>query len=293
MSVLGQLAKVAKAKPLRSTLDEAVEALQRKQGTGQAFVNDLLKNPAVKPAELKERGLDKVLSSLPKVDKAEIQKAVKSKPIAKLEQRIASENPYDDPEVRKRADELISYEADAMLENDASRKQVHDFVSDAEEYNYDKYLDQASKELGARVEHDSPEHQLPNGTNYREIKLKLPQSSFVAEPLHFNKEPGILAHMRITDRVGPNGEKVLHLEELQSDLHQKGREYGYKEPPKPIERTESNPFAFNSIQDTRAVPDAPFKKNWHEVALKKLINYATENGYDKIAITPGAEQFKR
>ena len=41
------------------------------------------------------------------------------------------------------------------------------------------------------------------------------------------------------------------------------------------------------------VPDAPFKKNWHELAMKRLINYAAENGYDSVAITPGAEQAKR
>ena len=41
------------------------------------------------------------------------------------------------------------------------------------------------------------------------------------------------------------------------------------------------------------VPDAPFKKNWHELAMKRLLNYAAEKGYDGIAITPGAEHFKR
>jgi hypothetical protein len=41
------------------------------------------------------------------------------------------------------------------------------------------------------------------------------------------------------------------------------------------------------------VPDAPFKNNWHELAMKRLLNYAAENGYDKLAITPGAEQAKR
>jgi hypothetical protein len=41
------------------------------------------------------------------------------------------------------------------------------------------------------------------------------------------------------------------------------------------------------------VPDAPFKKNWHELAMKRLLNYAAENGYDSIAISPGAEQFRR
>jgi hypothetical protein len=42
-----------------------------------------------------------------------------------------------------------------------------------------------------------------------------------------------------------------------------------------------------------AVPDAPFKKNWHELAMKRVLNYAAENGYDRVAITPGATQAER
>ena len=34
-------------------------------------------------------------------------------------------------------------------------------------------------------------------------------------------EPNVLAHIRMDDRVGPNGEKVLHVAEIQSDWHQK------------------------------------------------------------------------
>jgi hypothetical protein len=51
----------------------------------------------------------------------------------------------------------------------------------------------------------------------------------------------------------------------------------------------------NGVYDAQrsGVPDAPFKNTWHELAMKRLINYASENGYDKIAITPGAEQAKR
>jgi hypothetical protein len=43
----------------------------------------------------------------------------------------------------------------------------------------------------------------------------------------------------------------------------------------------------------KGVPDAPFKKNWHELAMKRVLDYAAENGYDSVAITPGAEQAKR
>ena len=42
------------------------------------------------------------------------------------------------------------------------------------------------------------------------------------------QEPNVLAHVRLNDRTGPNGEKVLHIEEVQSDWHQEGRRKGYK-----------------------------------------------------------------
>lgn len=49
---------------------------------------------------------------------------------------------------------------------------------------------------------------------------------------HWN-EPNVLAHIRMNDRVGPNGEKILNLEEIQSDWHQEGRERGYRSISKP------------------------------------------------------------
>src|SRR5262249_1642360 len=44
-------------------------------------------------------------------------------------------------------------------------------------------------------------------------------------------QPNVLAHLRMSDRTGPNGEKILHLEELQSDWAQKGRKEGFRQPP--------------------------------------------------------------
>jgi len=42
-----------------------------------------------------------------------------------------------------------------------------------------------------------------------------------------------------------------------------------------------------------SIPDAPFDKNWHELAMKRMLRYAAENGYDKIAWTTGAQQTDR
>ena len=43
----------------------------------------------------------------------------------------------------------------------------------------------------------------------------------------------------------------------------------------------------------QGVPDAPFKKSWHELALKRAIQEAVDKGYDKLAFTTGKTQAER
>ena len=47
------------------------------------------------------------------------------------------------------------------------------------------------------------------------------------------------------------------------------------------------------LSDARSVPDAPFDKNWHELAMKRMLRYAAEEGYDVIAWTKGEQQAER
>ena len=41
------------------------------------------------------------------------------------------------------------------------------------------------------------------------------------------------------------------------------------------------------------VPEAPFEKNWHELAMKRMLRLAAEEGYDKVAWTTGMQQAER
>lgn len=43
-------------------------------------------------------------------------------------------------------------------------------------------------------------------------------------------EPNVLAHVRFNERTDADGNRVLFIEEIQSDMHQKGRKYGYAQP---------------------------------------------------------------
>ena len=49
----------------------------------------------------------------------------------------------------------------------------------------------------------------------------------------------------------------------------------------------------NEIDTRGLVPDAPFEKNWMELGFKRMLRYAAENGFDKVAWTTGTQQAVR
>ena len=49
-----------------------------------------------------------------------------------------------------------------------------------------------------------------------------------------------------------------------------------------------------NVYDTfTKIPSAPFEKNWEELAMKRMLRYAAENGFDKVAWTTGDQQGER
>ena len=136
-------------------------------------------------------------------------------------------------------------------------------------------------------------------------------------------QPNVLAHVRMSDRRGPNGEKVLHVEEVQSDWGQQGRERGFKDPDKYKVANEGGIWRVRDAQgqrldlngasgfsteeqaraalqgntrDIEGIPSGPYVDNtqkWADLALKRVLHEAAHGGYDKIVVTPGDEQNKR
>lgn len=339
--------KAAKKKPFYSAVDEALANLKRPKGTGIEFLTEVLKQPGVKKAEIADRKLEQAFKAKGKMTKEEAQQVLKDNPPPKLQEKTFTEpmSDYDRDEALRDNMERFGYESWEDVPPRIMRKWEEELDENVEKYG---------------------DYKTAGGENYREILLKLPQGFTESESNrlmkleadlrrsdlppqqmeelialknkqhnapqdyrtnHWKEDANVLAHMRVQDRKGPNGEKILHVEEIQSDWHQEGRKKGYGpkleeqyrayyttpdgqqvdigfgKTPEQVEQMtkaagwDTMPIKIETEKTVRkigeGVPDAPFKKNWHELAMKRLLNYAAENGYDSIAITPGAEQAKR
>ena len=241
-----------------SAAEQAALNLPRNKGTGQAFLNDLMKAPDVKKDELSWIGLDDFLKDKPNVTKQEVTDYLANN---KVDVEEVSYGNIDftklpDQQLQKEYVRVRGYEP---LDSDGSlmsREEIIYELSGAPATDLTKY----------------GKYQLAGGENYREILLRLPnikgsglsaqesqrlndlvekrvgsslagltdaeQQEYFAlikkreesasgyKSSHWD-EPNILAHMRVNDRVDSDGKKMLLVEEIQSDWHQAGREKGY------------------------------------------------------------------
>ena len=75
------------------------------------------------------------------------------------------------------------------------------------------------------------------GTEFKEkfdrLQKVREERNRLAQPFihqHYDEKENILTHMRVADRDLEDGSSTLMVEEIQSDLHQRGQEYGYAKP---------------------------------------------------------------
>jgi len=312
---------VGEGKPFHSAVDKTAALLKRKSGTGAEFMKELMGVSGVKQTELQERGLTDIMG-MPKMTHEQFMAELAKKPVPAVGEKVLDVANTDDPrwmsaeERDNPPDDLTHHEQYTLPGGKRYREMLIKLP------NQRAGMDEKRWELDAKLRHAPPEKRSAIMKQIDELRDKYEKTPEVFEGVgsHFGGEPGILASMRLKDRTGPNGEKLLHLEELQSDWHQQGREHGYRKQGQP-ERLKGEPFKMDdgtygvrwedgSVADlgwgrdraerlaeegklTGKIPDAPLKKNWEEMALKRLIHHAAEKGYHGIVVTPGTEQADR
>lgn len=363
-----------------SAAEQAALNLQRNKGSGQAFLNDLLKAENVKKDELQWMGVDDFLKEKPNVTKQEVQDFITNNRVDVQEVRLG-EMPFEDPRgIAKRKEIFDKFEPEILRLYDELDNVSYNDPTKTRDLTYQireiQDLRNSQADAVYTMQEAKParydQYQLPGGENYREILLTLPQKP---QPLpegfnvdaysvngvtkygvydasgqrygsgatkdealqkfsemhqdkpykssHFD-EPNILAHIRVNDRVDADGKKMLLIEEIQSDWHQAGREKGYQnkdgkygEKVSPEEykrgvdlqnqqRNQAEPLTQSeqaelddimgrhmaSIPGAR-VPDAPFKDTWYQLALKRVLKHAADNGYERVGLTTGRQQAER
>jgi len=330
-----------------SAVEQQALKIPRKQGTGESFLNDLLKGQDVKKYEIEAMGLDTYLKGKPNVTRQEVQDFIQNNKIDLQEVQLSGRgDKYGvfsefNPDTNK-------YH---VYSNDARLQGIYNTAEEA-----DAFVNQHNSQIPyGPSKYDK--YQLAGGENYRELLLKLPPQENVVEQWmvyrpngasiggyaseeyakkaaqeiggtykkgesligetgyrssHWN-DMNVLAHLRVNDRIDAQGKKMLLIEEVQSDWHQAGREKGYKtkeslEKWYSQNKLENDPSFADLNNEQRsviernrnagmggnnAVPDAPFKDTWYQLALKRAIKEAVDKGYDRIGLTTGAQQASR
>jgi hypothetical protein len=157
-------------------------------------------------------------------------------------------------------------------------------------------------------------------TNYvREYQREHPPKDVTEYKGGHWSEPNVLAHIRTNERdVG--GVKALHIEEIQSDWHQAGQKKGYKretvEDVQALAHADKERFYSGKGYTTddewdalsekvaqwdarervaqKGVPDAPYKKDWHELAFKRaLMEGINDPSIERLTWTTGDVQKER
>jgi hypothetical protein len=344
-----------------SPVEKALANSTRQEGSGQDFINDIMKfNPS--SGELEGTGIIDWLKTKDKVTKQDVEDYLNNNKIQIEEtvrgtilslkereklrelERAISKGWYDIPQedldwyeatkAKLRDFKEPKYEREGLiLPGGKNYKEIVLTFPNQPVNQYDQYVRVLNNKYGEGFDTDRIDPAEKQKLTDLWNKSQSPESSV---DLTFNSshfpEKNILAHMRIQD-MDLGGKRTLIIEEIQSDWHQQGRRLGYGQGDEmPGDDPDSllmlykdrmtqdqidyiNDFdrrfadatpegqekLYDEFEDWRktqrliggGVPDAPFKKDWYQLAIRRLMKYAADNDYDQIALVGPEEQIRR
>ena len=274
---------------LYSHAAETAAALPQAKGTPDQLKAMLMKQ-GVKPAEIEHSNYDDVFAGRPSVTKDELVQHFRQS-MPSINEALLSKAPkyanyavapsryhtYTLPGAENYREVLLKTKSEAG-EHEANATKALEAKQEASR-RYDR-AEPGSPEAKAALQDLRAAELL-----YRQhLDKYLKTKDDVYQHGHWPGQKNVLAHLRMADRWGPNNEKILHIEELQSDWGQEARESGMRDPRNPTE------------DDDTMVPHHPYVKHtgaWTDLALKKVLHEAAHGGYDKVVFTPGEEQAAR
>ena len=371
----GLVAETGVADPFYSNAARAVENIKQNKAKAEQWKAMLTKAGGIKAGEDKWMGLTQWLDEHKgeTLTKEQVLAFVRENGV-KMEERKYIEAPYSFESLKREYDQWLHDEG-----FDYAQEQLLERFGDDADLAFDDLggeLVIANEEaaavlLGSEdiINSTRLDYTTEGLDNKREIAFVVPgvEPYQEGDAVHFGPENEGKAVMwvRFGETTDADGNRVLVIDEIQSNRHQDAREKGYEDPAlterlKQIQQEiDAATKEFGDFNDTlrqkygvstnytkiektreewgwnhRLVPDedvltkeeaqkwkegdekikalrdvkdkllvdrmgqegvpaAPFEKNWHEVAMKRMLRLAAEEGFDKVAWTTGEQQAER
>jgi hypothetical protein len=149
-----------------SATEQAALNLGRNKGTGQSFINDIMKAPDVKKEELQFTGLEDFLTNKPNVTKQEVQDFLANNRVEVQEKQLAGSGDKSPVFSEFNPDENKYF----VYTNDARLQGIYNTADEA-----DAFVNKHNSSIPyGPSKYDK--YQLAGGENYREILLTLPEA---------------------------------------------------------------------------------------------------------------------
>lgn len=288
--------------PLYSGVEKAVRDAKPTFALGGDWVNLVSRTPGVKKEELDLMGLQTSVDPKRKYSKEEMLQKVR-------------ENSIEIREIVLKGEE-IQYGAYLLEGGDESEARPREFIllapasEDPKKNYYAPHFQEANRQVGP----GSAQRTSYDGSDYNDYEGDEDAPYSV---------PNIIATVRVTRRRDSLGRNTLLIEEVQSDWHQAGAKVGYKKP----SATESDirnerlkalridlaaareAQAWDVVEDIldkidttndggqyledMPVPEGPFSDTWRDLAIKRMVKFAVDNGYDSISLATPEVQKER
>lgn len=322
--------------PFYSELAAQVERSPMNAGTPgawQQYLDALAKRGAVKADEMEWTGLREWLAMQPgKVSKADIASYLDANGVQVQEVTLAPEESGSD------MDDWLDAWAEGREGPTAEAIQDGDTWDNIRAAARKEGQAEVLRRLDAKVMPSKFDRwTVPGGKNYREVLLTLPAKDTISERKvkapagwgdtdggdvgiersgdtgadfrsgHWD-QPNVLAHIRVDERAGADGKRVLFVQEIQSDWGQSGKRLGFRaqkerkfnelirardELPADSARREEIQLEINRMgAEDPGVPSAPFVTKtdaWVGLAIKRVIAMAAADGFDRVEFINGQQ----
>jgi hypothetical protein len=301
---------------LYSHAADVVNRMPQMKGTPQQF-KAMMRKQGVKPDELKWSGYDAAMAGKPMVTKQELKQHFEQN-LPKIQETTLAQ---------RRGTPGLDYDVD----DGTDPKFASYTLPGGKDYRElllhtpQNYADAKHKRLH-EIREQTARHGTTPALNAEYEALAAALAKNTGPPVNYTSShwdtPNVLAHLRMSDRRDGK-KKILHLEELQSDWGQEGREKGFAQgetarlkgvvAPQDhgtyrvdwedgsysggLSRQAAEARAAAGKSNEKAgVPIAPYvdsTQKWVDLGLKRALHEAAKGGYDKLVVTPGEEQAKR